>query len=295
MKNNKRILIFGRPGSGKTSLAVLEMLEALKQGYYVYSNIKIQWYGELFVKAKVHIFLNSCYTLLKNITKKRRLKKYNELIKLERILEEEQNTVSFDKDGIPNKNLTDIYYQLYYIKQKINKIKEINSKTQYGFIKNYYYQRSRYNYTENLEEAVECIIQESKQNGNEKYFLLCFDEGFIELDFSRKVPHYITNFLNQTRKLNVDVVISSQRPVAIYPAYRAICDFMVLVEKKWFDRFQATKYYVDDNANALPDLSKDYEGKDRGEHYINFKGKDVFPFFDTRQGVGIIKLLKEKI
>ena len=64
-----------------------------------------------------------------------------------------------------------------------------------------------------------------------------FDEGFVDLEHGKKVPRYITNFFNQTRKLQCDVIISSQRPVAVYPSYRALCDYMVLVKKSWFGWF----------------------------------------------------------
>lgn len=293
MTKNKRILIFGRPGSGKTCLSVLEIIQALKQGYYVYSNIEINWFGDLYTLSSWDKFINKIYSSFFGIFYNKRLKKISKLEKLRTELFNAKENVIFNEYGIPNLNLTNIFYQDYWAKKDIEKLKKRNENCDIGLIREHYFAQNRFSYFENLEEAINCLIKKAEENKENK-FMLAFDEGFIELDHSRKVPPFITNFLNQTRKLNCDVVISSQRPIAVYPSYRAICDFMVNVKKGWFNRFSSKLYYVDDNANALPNLEQDKEGNDKGENYKDFKGKEVYPFFDTKQSIGLKKIFSIK-
>lgn len=294
--NNERILIFGRPGSGKTSLAVLKMLEALQDGYFVYSNIKINWFGELHRLTKFEKLQNKLYNIFwsiifpKNKREKKLKKLYEKDVELETLAD---NTKIID--NIPTENLTDIFYSQYWIQKNIDEIKNIEKNIREGWKKNYYYEKNRYNFIEDLEIAIKNLIDKATENPEEKY-LLAFDEGFTELDYSRKVPAYVTNFFNQTRKLNIDVIICSQRPVAVYPSYRALCDYMVLVEfDKRFKTFSSKKFYVDENINALPDTRPDYEGNDKGEPYEKFNIKNVEPFFSHRQSIALKKLINKNI
>lgn len=289
MKNNRRVLIFGRPGSGKTALSVYEMLNALRSGYYVYSNIEIKWFGELFILEGIHKFINKIYFKFFYAIREFRRKMLEKSLDKKYELECLRDNCTYDEFLIPSVNLTRIYYELYWINKKIEKLQNIEDNMKNGWIKPHYYHPSRYRYFDNLKDAITNLTQEALKNPNEKY-LLCFDEGFIELDHQRSVPAYITNFFNQSRKLAVDVIISSQRPVAVYPSYRALCDYMIHVEKNWFNRFSSKKYYIDFNKDALPEITKDKDGSEKGERYISWSGKDVFPFFDTRQSIGIKKI-----
>ncbi len=288
MKNNRRILIFGRPGSGKTTLTTLEMLEALKDGFHVYSNIKLKWFGWLYLLSPFAKFGNLVYTFVMGKLLPIRTRKLNSLYQEIEKLRQLESEVRFD-EGIPDVNLTEVFRDKYNINKKIDKILAINDKMRYGYFRDYYYSPNRYHYSENLELAVKEIIEEAIDKPKDN-FMLAFDEGFVDLDHSRKVPAYVTNFFNQSRKLRVDTIISSQRPVAVYPSYRALCDYFVLVEKAYFGYFSSKKYFVDTNADALPNLTKDNEDNDKGERYRTWKGSDVFPFFDTEQSIGLERL-----
>lgn len=294
MRQNRRILIFGRPGCGKTTLAVREMIQALKRGDHVYSNIKIVWFGELFTLAGLHHFLNFLYSLCAKSTFFWRKKNYNKYYSQKQKLEYRRDHVEFNSDQIPNENLTDLYFEIYSLEVKLERIRTINNRMEFGFIIPYYYSPVNYHYCDNLEEAIDKLITQAEENPS-IFFTLAWDEGFVELEHGAKVPRFVTNFFNQTRKLSVDVIVCSQRPVAVYPGYRAICDYMVRVEKTFFGNFKARLYYVDSDANALPNLSKDAEGLDQSEYYDNWRGKDVFPFFDTRQSIGLKKLFERKL
>ena len=131
---------------------------------------------------------------------------------------------------------------------------------------------------------------------------LIFDEGFSYLNAGMRPPKFITNFINQSRKLNCSVIVISQRPVAVFPDFRALVDFMVLVNKGWFNKFTSTRYYVDTSADALPSMEQiqtsnglfgKKEVQDTGEKYKSYRGSDVFPFFETRQSFALNEVLAE--
>lgn len=291
MRQNRRILIFGRPGSGKTTLTVLEMIKALKRGDVVYSNIKINWFGELFLMTSGHYFFNQLYSFFGRLLKGYNSIKLSRLYNTKAVLEDARDNVVFN-NNIPNVNLTDIYFKLYFIDKKIADILKHFDNISTGYFKSYYFPKNRFQYTEDLESAISALIHQALLKPDDHY-LLAFDEGFVDLEHGKKIPRYITNFFNQTRKLNCDVIISSQRPVAVYPSYRALCDYMVLVNKSWFGYFNSTKFFVDDNADALPSTGKDKEGNDKGKNYLTWRGADCFPYFDTRQSIGLKKLLNQ--
>lgn len=298
--NNRHILIFGRKGTGKTTLAVKEMLIALQKGDYVYSNIKINWFGDLFYPTLLDKFINKFYKLVKG---KNNTKRQIKITKLTEQLDELKNIfegdIEYDDNEMPNINLTQLYVQMYFIKEKINNLKEICNHITFGKIKPHWYEETRYNYCEDLAEALKIIVSEAFKSP-EKNFMLCWDEGFTDLNFKANVNKNITAIFNEARKLSCDIIACAQRPVAIYPDFRALCDYMVLVEKTTFlgietNNFKATKFYVDSDKDALPNLSKDAEGKDKGEPYGSWSGKDIFPFFTTRESIAVKKLFKEII
>lgn len=293
-RNNLRILIFGRPGSGKTTLSVKMMKSALQRGEYVFSNIKIIWFGDLYFINKVHKALNfliqNCLYLAKPLLERKKVKYYNKLL----YYDEKQDSCQ-EIDGIPTEDLTFIYVQKYLITQALNGIKKLLKIQEDGYFKNHYYAPERYIFTEDLAEAQTEIIDHA-QKYPESYHGLYWDEGFIDLDFGQKVETDITNFFNQSRKLNVDVVISSQRPVAVYPAYRALCDYMILVKRMpIIGLFLGYQFFVDDDANALPDLSRDTDGHNQGKLKYVWRGKYIFPYFATRQSIGLAKLITRRI
>lgn len=297
--NNRHLLIFGRKGTGKTTLAVREMISSLSKGDYVYSNIKINWFGSLFYPSILDKLLNFLYRLFhfKEIVYLKRITKLQERgLELQYLWE----NVEYDLDtNFPNLNLTEVYAEMYYLEQDIKKNKKIIDNLQNGYIRSHWFDRTRYNFTTDLNEAMSLVVQKASKNPDHNY-LLCWDEGFLDLDYKASVPANFTVFFNEARKLSVDVIACAQRPVAIYPAFRALCDYMILVEKSKIlgidtGKFKGTKFFVDSDANALPDLSQDAEGRNKGEFYDSYSGKDVFPFFDTRQGVGILRLFKQFI
>jgi len=293
-RNNTRILIFGRPGSGKTTLSVKFMKEALWRGEYVFSNIKIKWMGDLYYINIFHKIINKIFSfiltiLLPFINKKR--KKYEK--KLEKWEFREQGNTFID--NIPTENLTFIYVQKYLLIKAIEGIKKLNVIRQEGYFKNHYYEPERYIFTEDLQEAQVSIIRHATEYP-ETYHGLYWDEGFIDLDFSQGVNSDITNFFNQSRKLNVDVIVSSQRPVAVYPAFRALCEYMILVKKlPLLNWFMGYKFFVDDDPNALPDLSKDIDGHNQGKLKWIWRGKYIWPYFATKESIGLIKLITRKL
>ena len=296
-----RKLIFGRPGSGKTTLLVKEVVEALDSGRIVFSNVKINWFGKLFIMDKFSKFVNSIVSFNLRIFFLNRNIKLGKIYKRLAVIQEIRENVKWHTNAygeeIPNIDLTDLYAESYNLSQQASKLKNINEILKEGLIREYYYPPTNYNFYEDLEEAIGKILDHAEQNPQAS-FHLAWDEGFIDLEHGAKVPRYVTNFLNQTRKLDIDVTIASQRPVAVYPSYRALCDYMVKCVPRWFGKFEGRLYWTDTRPDALPDLSLRYDsdGKeiDESEKYVKFKGKKVFPFFDSYQSIALRKLFERK-
>jgi len=295
-----RKLIFGRPGSGKTTLLVKEVVEALDDGILVFSNVKINWFGKLFVKDKFTNFLNFLISLFLRLIffrRKAKMKKFRKRIgEIDEISESIIWYRTPSGQEIPNRDLTDLYYEQYNLLKSLKKLEQYDMVIKDGLIDSYYYPKHNLYFFEDIEEAISRLLDKAQENPNE-HFLFAWDEGFIDLDHSAKVPRYITNFLNQTRKLQVDVSIASQRPVAVYPSFRALCDYMVRCEQKMFGRIEGRQYWVDTRADALPDLSLRYDkdGKeiDESERYDKFRGSKIWPFFDTRQSIALKRLFNK--
>jgi len=294
-------LIFGRPGSGKTTLLVKEIIEALDDGIIVFTNVEVNWFGKLFLMDKFSEILNYLLSLVFLIfhprLKFQRLKIFKQINQIRDKIDAVVWHTTPSGQEIPNIDLTDLYTLKYNLDKKLNQIDRYIRIIKEGLIQEYYYSHQNLHYLDNLEDACNQITEISQTNGDAE-FLLAWDEGFIDLDFSAKPPRYITNFFNQTRKLQVNVSVATQRPVAVYPAFRSLCDYMVKVVPKWFNRFEGRLYWVDYRADSLPDLSirYDLDGKliDESEHYCYIKGKRVFPYFDTRQSVGLKRLFQNK-
>ena len=305
--NPVRNLIFGRPGAGKTTLLVHDMVDALRDNHIVVSNVSIKWFGySVYATAGVlklnsllqFIFLSNIYT--KHFNQKRKL--------LQDVIDEYQNNLDNILDPLGRRiyDETVLRKTIFDKSEELTQIEEFITKVKDGFFRYKYYSKDNYIYEESLEKAIILIINKSLENPELK-FLLAFDEGFSYLDHSRKVPAFITNFINQSRKLNCSISIASQRPVAVYPSYRALTDYMVHVEnhKNKGIKYTSKKYYVDFNESALPDvgiLEKEKKffglvevsvGEDKGELYKDFKGKDVYYYFHTRQSFGLQELIKE--
>jgi len=296
-----RKLIFGRPGSGKTTLMTKEIIDSLDDGIIVFSNVKVNWFGKLFLMDKFTYFVNSLvkfFLSLIFLNRKKQLEKIS--IRLSEIRETIENMEwHFTPEGqeIPNIDLTDLYFESYNLKEKRDKLQNIDKIIKNGLIGEYYYPPQNFNFSENLEETIQNVL-DIAEKAPETRFLLAWDEGFIDLEHGAKVPRYVTNFLNQSRKLNVDVTIASQRPVAVYPSFRALCDYMIKCQPARFGKIEGRLYWVDTKADALPDLSVrfDADGRqiDESEHYTKFKGKKVFPFFDSYQSIALKRLFEGK-
>jgi len=292
-ENSRNLLIFGRKRQGKTTLAVHEMIQSLEKGDYVFSNIKIEWFGDLFYPNWFDAFKNKVY----NFFAGNNIKRLEKIIKLEanyKDLVDIANETVLDLEGFPSNNLRTIYLDQFKIITEIKKLKEINKNVEFGYVKKHWYPEHRYQYHEDLNYAIQEIVNDARQNPDRNY-LLCWDEGFIDLNHKSGVPEEITAFFNEAGKLSIDIIVCAQRPVAIYPAFRALCDYMILVEKEKIlgfetGNFKGKMFYVDSDANALPDLSKDAEGKNKGEDYGSWRGKDIFPYFKTRESIAIKKL-----
>lgn len=294
-RNNIRILIFGHPGEGKTTLSVKLMKKALMRGEYVYSNIKINWFGDLYrippYKKLINFvlkFILSFFIPLFRLKLKNLSRNVDDLTKLA-----ESNEMV---DDMPTVDLQLIFvrkFLAYQTKDKLERLIEIYEK---GLYNSHWYDPHRYQFIEDLEEATKEIIIHSKNNPD-AYHGLFWDEGFIDLDYSNGVPAHITNFFNQSRKLNVDIIVSSQRPVAVYPAFRALCNYMLQVVKpiKILSFFYAKQYFVDDDPNALPDITTGMDGKSKAKIKYFWRGKYIFPYFASRQSIALTKLITKSI
>lgn len=296
-----RKLIFGRPGSGKTTLLTKEAVEALDDGIHVFSNVKINWFGKLFLRDRFSDFLNFLFSLFFRFlffNRKQKIKKIQKrLFELQKKAENVVWTKNPEGEAIPDIDLTDIYFEEYNLKANLKKYQNYDKVIKEGLITDYYYPRQNFHFYEDLEQAINTILDFAEEF-KDRRFLLAWDEGFVDLEHGAKVPRYITNFLNQTRKLQVDVTIASQRPVAVYPSYRALCDYMIRCQPKIFGRIEGRLYWIDTRSDALPDLSTRYDPDghkiDESEHYSTFKAKKVFPFFSTRQSIALKRLYQDK-
>jgi hypothetical protein len=293
-----RILIFGRPGQGKTTLLVYEMIQALRMGHVVVSNVSINWHGyyfggnwftNLFNGFFRMIFFNRYYI---RYTDKKKLKN------LSMVEEINKNITSEEK-----LDRTRLRKARWHLEKEISDIEYFMNRVDDGMFSEFDYSPENYIHCDDLKEAIYKIIRIGLDDPDAR-FMLAFDEGFSYLDHGKKVDSLITEFFNQSRKMNTSVLIASQRPVAVYPSFRALVDFMVLVNKGHFG-FSSRKYFVDTNADALPEqtqieqnsglLSRLFgkvEGNDYGKPYKKYKGKDVFYYFNTRQSYALEDLLK---
>ena len=301
----QRILIFGRPGQGKTTLLVYKMIEELRQGKIVVSNQSIKWFGAAFRLQPLHRFINNAFRF---VFLSRFYSSYfsrvTENLNFDAVELQRKIDNLLDDDGFMLYDPTLLRKNLFHIEQERDSISKFIELVEQGVIFEYEYPASNFIYMEDLEDAIAKIIGMSIEDRS-RQFVLAWDEGFAYLDAGKKVPEFITNFFNQSRKLDCTCLIASQRPVAVYPSFRALTDFMVLVRKGWFSRFKSFKYYVDSSENALPDLDGINSNRgffsfldknsDKGESYIHYKGRDVFYYFDSRQSFALQSLLDKYI
>jgi hypothetical protein len=222
-------------------------------------------------------------------------RKKRKLLKKIEKLKDRKEKVVYDDDEIPSDDLTFIFVQQFLSIKACEVIDRVIKLQKYGPFKSHYYPPERYQFLEEIDVATTEIIKHATEYPN-TYHGMYWDEGFVDLDHSQGVSSNTTNFFNQSRKLNVDCVISSQRPVAVYPSFRALVDYMLLVKRiPFLGIFLGFQFFVDDDANALPDLSTDVDGHNKGKLKYIWRGKYIFPYFATRQSIGLTKLITKAI
>lgn len=248
--NNFRVLIHGLPGSGKSTYCAKRIINALTDGYQVFTNIKIEFEGHTSFGVSNSKFLKSIvFFIIRRLEKK--------VVKLSK----KQIKVPYPTIQRTRAKLK-IGRDILYLKKWT---KNLEALTIIQF-----YDVNNYHYLDNFDEVIEQI----KKMPIEVKKVVIWDEGFIDFSHQNSPSSSFAEFFNQGRHFNCDLVIASQRAVAVFPTFRALCDYSLECQRK-FGWIQVRKYYLD-SSTSLP-------ASDEGKTYDFFRISQYSMFFNTLQ------------
>jgi adenylate kinase family enzyme len=248
--NNFRVLIYGLPGSGKSTYCAKRIIKALSEGYVVFTNIKIEFEGHTTLGVSNSKFLKKLvHFIIKRLEHK--------IIKLSnREIHIQYPTIQKTREKLR------ISRDILYLEKWIENL-EVLTKVQFYDVKNYVL-------TQNFDEVIESI----KKMPIKQKKVVIWDEGFIDFSHQNSPSSSFAEFFNQGRHFNCDLIIASQRAVAVFPTFRALCDYSLECQRK-FGWIQIRKYYLD-SSTSLP-------ASDEGKLYDFFKISNYSMFFNTVQ------------
>jgi len=248
--NNFRVLIHGLPGSGKSTYCAKRIMNSLGEGYQVFTNIKIEFEGHTSFGVSNSKFLKSVVFLIIKRLEKKKIKLSKKVIKV--------TYPTIKKTGQKLRIQRDILYIEKWIKN-LQSLTVVQS-----------YPVTHYHFTQNFDEVIETI----KKMPIETKKVVIWDEGFIDFSHQNSPDSSFAEFFNQGRHFNADLIIASQRAVAVFPTFRALCDYSLECQRK-FGWIQVRKFYLD-SASSLPE-------SDDGRLYDFFKISKYSMFFNTIQ------------
>jgi len=248
--NNFRVLIHGLPGSGKSTYCAKRIVEALAKGYHVYSNIKIEFEGHTsFGVSKSKFWRKVIYFIILRLEHKKYKLSRKIIYASFPTIEKTRQKLRIGRD-------------ILYLEKWIENLKALTVVQIYD-VKNYHF-------TTNFDE----VIRDIKKMPVEKKKIVIWDEGFIDFSHQNSPDSSFSEFFNQGRHFNCDLIVASQRAVAVFPTFRALCDYSLECQRK-FGWIQVRKHYLD-SSTSLP-------ASDEGRMYDFFKISKYSMFFNTIQ------------
>lgn len=248
--NNFRVLIYGMPGSGKTTYCAKRIINALSDGYLVFSNIEVSFEGHTAIGLSNSKFLKFLVRLIIKIIDYKILKLENKKVV------EYYPSIPLTKLKLKIKQSIGFYSHLRYNLEKLVEVQ--------------IYDKDNYIFTMDFDFVVKTI----KELPVERKKIVIWDEGFIDFSHQNSPSSSYAEFFNQGRHFNCDLVVSAQRAVAIFPTFRALCDY-ALECRKWWRFVEVRKHYLN-SISSLP-------GGDNNSLYDFFKISSYSMFFNTYQ------------